>query len=257
MSTEELPALLVRGVTKSFGAVRALDGMDFSLAKGEIHALLGDNGAGKSTLIKVLSGVISPDEGSIEVDGIRRSFADPNAARAAGIETVYQDLALALTLTPTENIFLGREISKPGVRGRVLRMIDRVEMRRQVKARLDSLGVRLPRLDTPVSTLSGGQRQAVAIARAAVWGRQILILDEPTAALGVAQTEHVLQMVEGLRANGLSVIMITHSLPEVLRVADSVTVMRFGRQVLSRPIAECTKELLVAAMTGALEGISA
>jgi ABC-type sugar transport system ATPase subunit len=234
---------------KSFGHVDALQGVDFELARNEIHAVVGDNGAGKSTFVKILAGVHTPDSGTLEVGGQSVHFQNPHDAQEAGIETVYQDLALASSLDSAENVFLGRELMRPGILGR-LGFISRPEMRRQTSEELAQLGINLPSVKVPVSALSGGQRQAVAVARAAVWGRQIVILDEPTAALGTQQTEIVLALMQRVRdERGLSVIFISHNLPHVFRVADRITVLRLGQRVLTCRPAEMTPEDLILAMT--------
>ena len=246
----EAPLLAARGIVKSFGAVRALDGADFELRSGEVHALVGDNGAGKSTLIKILSGVHSPDAGTIELSGERVSFPNPRAAQEAGIETVYQDLALAGTLDAPSNVFLGREI----VRGRALGkmgFLDRAEMRRRVEGEIARLGTEIPSLRAPVGLMSGGQRQAVAVARAAIWGQRVLIMDEPVAALAPQQTAYVLGLMDQVRRDRhLGVLFISHTLPHVFEVADRVSVMRRGKTVLVSPISEVTTEELIRAMTG-------
>lgn len=243
-------ALEVRDLTKSYGPVRALTGVCLQVRRGEVHALLGDNGAGKSTLLKALAGVVAPDSGTITVNGRAVSFANPREAQAAGIETVYQDLALAPSLTPGENLYLGREVMKSGLRGR-LGMVDRKAMNRRVAAELKSLGVAVQTLTNEVDSMSGGQKQAVAVARAALWGTSLIMLDEPTAALGVAQTELVLQLIERIRdERGTPVLLISHSLPDVFRAADRATVLRLGTNVLTANIADVTTNDLIAAMTG-------
>lgn len=240
------------GMRKDYGHVRALDGVDFSLGEREIHALIGDNGAGKSTLIKILAGAEVPDSGRIEIDGREVRLPTPRDARDAGIETVYQDLALADPLGPAENIFLGRELLYPGVLGR-LGFVDRARMRRETAGQMQDLGVHIPSISEPVETFSGGQRQAVAVARAAVWGQRFLIMDEPVAALGHRQTVQVLDLLRRARDDkGLSVILISHNMPEVMRVADRITVLRLGRRVVTLEAAEASAELLIAAMTGVL-----
>jgi ABC-type sugar transport system ATPase subunit len=244
------PLLRATGLVKSFGAVRALDGADFELYPGEIHALVGDNGAGKSTLIKIFSGVHVPDAGTLELDGRTLAIANPRDAQEAGIETVYQDLALAGSLDASENVFLGREVFRPGLAGR-LRFVDRSEMRRRVGAELDRLGTHIPTLTNAVETMSGGQRQAVAVARAAIWGRRVLILDEPVAALAPQQTANVLALMDRVRRErDLSVIFISHTLPHVFEVADRVSVMRRGRRVLCQAIGDATTHGIIGAMAG-------
>lgn len=240
------------GIGKSFGHVRALEAVDFALDRREIHALVGDNGAGKSTLIKIMAGALVPDEGTIELDGRPVVFRTPRDAREAGIETVYQDLALANPLDTAENIYLGREIVYPGLLGR-LGFVDRARMRAEAARRLAELGVEIPSIRSSVENFSGGQRQAVAVARAAVWGRRFLIMDEPVAALGHRQTVHVMDLLQRARdEKGISVILISHNLPEVIRVADRVTVLRLGRRVLTSAVHDVTADLLVAAMTGSI-----
>lgn len=243
-------ALRATGVRKNFGFVQALAGADFELREGEIHALVGDNGAGKSTLIKIFAGVFQPDDGSIELFDTPVTFSSPTDALEAGIETVYQDLALAIDLTPGENIFLGRETARGGFLGR-LGFVDRAAMARDAAVHLHELGIDLPSGDVPVDTLSGGQRQAVAVARASAWGRTVLILDEPVAALGHHQTEIVLNLMRQVRdEKGLSIIFISHSIPQVLGVADRITVLRLGRTVLTCDVRDASTEMLVTAMTG-------
>jgi len=248
--TSTLGLLRLTGISKRFGHVRALDNVDFYLDQREIHALVGDNGAGKSTLIKIMSGVLLPDSGTIEMDGKPVAFTSPHDAHDAGIETVYQDLALADPLDTAENIYLGREIVYAGLLGR-LGFVDRPRMRAEAVRRLAELGVEVPSIRDPVENFSGGQRQAVAVARAAVWGRRVLIMDEPVAALGHRQTTHVMDLLRRARDDkGISVILISHNLPEVIRVADRVTVVRLGRRVLTRSARDLTQDQLVAAMTG-------
>ena len=243
------------GIRKDFGHVRALDGVDFDLREREIHALVGDNGAGKSTLIKILAGAVRPDAGRIEIDGHEVDIANPHDAREVGLETVYQDLALADTLDAAENVFLGREAVRAGLLGR-FGFLDRPRMRRECQKHFDDLGVHLPSIESPVETFSGGQRQAVAVARASVWGKRFLIMDEPVAALAHQQTVQVLDLTRRARdEKGLSVILISHNLPEIIRVADRITVLRLGRRVLTTSAADATTDLLVAAMTGSLSTV--
>ena len=251
-ATTATPPLRAIGIRKDYGHVRALDGVDFDLRQREIHALVGDNGAGKSTLIKILAGVVRADAGRIEIDGREVLIANPHDARSAGVETVYQDLALADPLDAAENVFLGREAVYRGMLGR-LGFLDRPQMRRECQKHLDDLGVHIPSIRAPVETFSGGQRQAVAVARASVWGKRFLIMDEPVAALGHQQTVQVLDLMRRTRDDkGLSVILISHNLPEVIRVADRITVLRLGRRVLTVTSADATTDLLIAAMTGSL-----
>jgi simple sugar transport system ATP-binding protein len=243
----------VRGVRKSFGHVEALRGVDLTVRRGEVHALLGDNGAGKSTLMKILAGVNSPDQGEIRIDGRVVTARSPRDMQAAGVATVFQDLALASSLDAGENVFLGREITRPGLLGR-LGFVDRAEMRRRTQQHIDELGSVIPSLKVPVGSMSGGQRQAIAIARAAVWGSSMLMLDEPTAALGVRQTEQVLQLIRRVRERGdTAVLLISHNLPDVFAVADRVTVLRLGAVVLDCHISETSIEDLTLVMAGVKE----
>lgn len=244
------PLLRATRVVKSFGHVKALRGADFDVMKGEVVALMGDNGAGKSTLVKVLSGTIRPDEGAIHVDGATVVLDSPLAARNAGIETVYQDLSLADTLDPTANLFLGRELRSPGFFGR-LGFLDNREMRIQAAEVFQSLGLTIDVSQEAVGDLSGGQRQGIAVSRAVTWARHVLFLDEPTAALGVEQTRNVLDMIRRVRDSGISVVFVSHSLPEVLQVADRIEVLRLGRRVGRFATAEASAEDIIAAITGA------
>jgi ABC-type sugar transport system ATPase subunit len=216
----------------------------------EVHALLGDNGAGKSSLMKILAGAIEPDGGTIEVAGHVVRFANPADAQAVGIETVYQDLALAPSLTPGENLFLGREIMRRGLLGK-FGFVDRNAMSAAAAKELARLGAQTPTSHLEVEALSGGQRQAVAVARASLWGTALIMLDEPTAALGVAQTESVLNLIRKLRDDrGLSVILISHNLPDIFAVADRATVLRLGENVLTASIQDVDTNDLISAMTG-------
>jgi simple sugar transport system ATP-binding protein len=240
------PAVEARSIVKSFGTVRALRGASFEAYRGEVTALVGDNGAGKSTLVKVLSGVYSPDAGEVLVDGNVVHMGNPRDAAALGIETVYQDLALAPDLDAAANVFLGRELR----RFRVLH--DQGEMRRQTAARFKQLGVGLVQdLRIPVASFSGGQRQSVAIARAAMWAQHVIIMDEPTAALGVVQTAKVLDLIRSVRDRGLAVVLISHNLREVLEVADRIEVMRLGARVARFDRDEADIERLIGFISGA------
>ena len=240
------PALEARSIVKSFGTVRALRGSSFEAYPGEVTALVGDNGAGKSTLIKVLSGVYSPDAGEVLVDGNVVHMGNPRDAAALGIETVYQDLALAPDLDAASNVFLGRELR----RFRVLH--DQGAMRRQTAARFKELGVGLVQdLRVPVASFSGGQRQSVAIARAAMWAQHVIIMDEPTAALGVVQTGKVLDLIRTVRDRGLAVVLISHNLREVMEVADRIEVMRLGARVARFNRGEADIERLIGFISGA------
>jgi simple sugar transport system ATP-binding protein len=245
------PLLEARGIEKRYGRVRALRGADFSVLPQEVVALVGDNGAGKSTLVKVLSGVIQPDAGELLVGGRPVTFADPVAAREHGIETVFQDLALAPDLDPAANLFLGREVLRPGLLGR-LGVLDRRAMRERTAEAFGTLGVGLQSTAAPVATLSGGQRQGVAVSRAVTWASKVVFMDEPTAALGVVQTRKVLDLIRRVRDQGVSVVLISHNLPEVLEVADRIEVLRLGRRVAQLRASETTMEEVVGAMTGAV-----
>lgn len=229
-STTEGALLRVDRVRKVFGRVTALDGVDFDLREREVVALVGDNGAGKSTLVKVLSGFFQPDEGEVRLRGVALQLRSPADARAQGIETVYQDLALAGPMSIESNMFLGREWRQSGLAGKLLRRLDVASMRRETSRRMAELNIFAPPTQL-VETLSGGQRQAIAIARAVSWGSEIVIFDEPTAALGVKQAALVLDLVKQVRAKGHSVILISHNLQAVFAVADRIQVLRLGRRV--------------------------
>jgi simple sugar transport system ATP-binding protein len=248
---ERVPVLEARGVVKRFRHVHALSGADLTVHPGEVVALIGDNGAGKSTLVKVLSGVYPPGAGTVRLGGRPVRFTTPIEARRAGIETVYQDLAVADDLSVVANLYLGREIPRRGLAGR-LGLLDKGAMRRGAAQALGRLGVDIKRVSTPVSLLSGGQRQSVAVARAVIWATKVLILDEPTAALGVVQTERVLDVVRRVRDAGMSVVLVSHNMPQVLAVADRIEVLRLGRRTARFRAGEATTDDLVAAMTGAL-----
>ena len=243
------PVLEAIAITKRFGRVEALAECNFSLHAGEVVALVGDNGAGKSTLVKILAGVYQPDGGVVRFHGQEVTLT-PSGARDMGIETVYQDLALASTLDAVENLFLGREILRTGLLGR-LHFVDKTRMRKEGAGLFSELGVQIPDLRAPISGMSGGQRQGVAVSRATAWANQVVFLDEPTAALGVVQTQHVLDLIRRVRDRGLGVLLISHQMPDVLAVADRVEVLRQGRNAASLPRAEATMERIVAAMTGA------
>ena len=243
------PIFEARDVTKRFGRVVALRGVNFNLRGGEVHAIVGDNGAGKSTLIKILSGVMQPTSGEILIDGSPVSLASPREARSHGIETVYQDLALANHLDASANLFLGREALLPGILG-WLGFLDARTMRRRTSEELRHLKIDIPSVQAPVLGMSGGQRQAVAVARAHAWGSRIVIMDEPTAALGVRESAMVLELIREVRANGVSVIMISHNLPETFAVADRITVVRLGRDVATLETKDSSVEAIVGMMTG-------
>lgn len=243
------PVLALRGVSKTFGAVRALVDVDLTVHPGEVLAVVGDNGAGKSTVVKILAGVLGPDSGSLELDGNVVTFPTPGAARAAGVAAVFQDLALCDNLDVVENIFLGHELlegrRRPGA------LLDEVEMERRAWELLGELAVRLPSVRVPVGALSGGQRQAVAILRALHGEPRVVLLDEPTSALGVAQTAEVLTLVERLRDRGLAVVLVSHSMADVHAVADRIAVLRLGRHAATFDARTTSYEDLLAAVTGA------
>ncbi|MCX5520457.1 ATP-binding cassette domain-containing protein [Kaistia defluvii] len=254
MTTHPTPPLAMQamGLTKRYGHVVALDGADFELAKGEILAVVGDNGAGKSSLIKVLTGATIPDSGTVFVDGAEVHFKNPLSARLAGIETVYQELAVATQLNIAQNLFLGRELRKPGLRGQIFRQLDKSRMRQQAADHMKNLGIRIQSINQKVETLSGGQRQAVAVARAAAWGKRVVILDEPTAALGVRETNQVLNLITRVRDQGLSVVLISHSMPDVFQIADRIHIHRLGRRAVVVSPKTTSMSDVVGVMTGAL-----
>ena len=248
------PILALKNIQKSFGPVHVLRGVDFEVHAGQVTALVGDNGAGKSTLIKCLSGAEVPDEGSIEIDGNPVAFRKPQDGREAGIETVYQTLAVAPALDIASNLYLGREIRKKGPAGSILRMLDSSGMKKKAKEHIGALGIgTIQNISQAVETLSGGQRQAVAVARAAAFGQKVIILDEPTAALGVRESNQVLKLIESLRERGMPVILISHNMPQVFEVADRIQVMRLGkRAAVVTPKSHDMKDA-VAIMTGAMK----
>jgi simple sugar transport system ATP-binding protein len=245
------PLLEARGIVKSFGRVRALRGADFTVHPGEVVALIGDNGAGKSTLVKILSGVQPPDAGEIRFEGREVTLPTPTAARELGIETVYQDLALAPDLESSANLFLGREKLRGGLLGK-LGFVDNAAMRSRTKEQFATLGVGVQDVEAPVATFSGGQRQGVAVARAVTWASKVVFMDEPTAALGVVQTRNVLDLMRRVRETGRSVVLISHNMPDVLAVSDRVEVLRLGERVAQFKTSDVTIETLVGAMTGAI-----
>ncbi|QBJ26021.1 ATP-binding cassette domain-containing protein [Haematobacter massiliensis] len=251
------PLLKARGLVKRYGRVTALDNCDFDLMPGEILAVIGDNGAGKSSLIKALSGAIRPDDGEITLEGRAVSFRSPIEARGAGIETVYQTLAMSPALSIADNMFMGREWRKPGLAGKVLRQLDRPRMEAFAREKLSELGLMtIQNITQPVETLSGGQRQGVAVARAAAFGSKVVILDEPTAALGVKESRRVLDLISDVRSRGLPVILISHNMPHVFEVADRIHIHRLGRRLCVIRPGDHSMSDAVAFMTGAkvLEG---
>jgi fructose transport system ATP-binding protein len=246
------PLLTARGLVKRYGRVTALDNADFDLYPGEILAVIGDNGAGKSSLIKAISGAVTPDEGVIMLEGRQVQFKSPMEARAAGIETVYQNLALSPALSIADNMFLGREVRKPGILGSVFRMLDRPAMEKRARDKLTELGLMtIQNINQAVETLSGGQRQGVAVARAAAFGSKVVIMDEPTAALGVKESRKVLELILDVRARGLPIVLISHNMPHVFEVADRIHIHRLGRRLTVIDPKEYSMSDAVAFMTGA------
>jgi fructose transport system ATP-binding protein len=247
------PILQTRGLVKRYGRVVALDHADFDLAPNEILAVIGDNGAGKSTLIKVLAGAIIPDSGDVLMDGKPVHFRSPMEARQAGIETVYQNLALSPALSIAENMFLGREIRKPGPFGEWLRLLDRTAMRRAAREHLSMLGLMtIQNINQQVETLSGGQRQGVAVVRATSFGSRVIIMDEPTAALGVKESRKVLELMLDVKKRGLPIILISHNMPHVFEVADRIHIHRLGRRIAVIDPKRYSMSDAVAIMTGAM-----
>jgi len=248
------PVMQAVGIVKTYGHVVALDAVDLELYPGEVLAVIGDNGAGKSTLIKCLSGAEAPNEGHILLDGQPVQFKTPLDARNHGIETVYQTLAVAPSLDIAGNLYLGREQRRPGPLGSVLRMLDGSGMRKQAKAQMNSLGIgTLQNMGQAVESLSGGQRQAVAVARAAAFSSKVIILDEPTAALGVKESGQVLKLIESIRDRGLPVILISHNMPQVFEVADRIHIQRLGKRAAVVSPKTISMSDAVAVMTGALK----
>jgi fructose transport system ATP-binding protein len=244
--------LRARGLVKHFGRVVALDGADFDLLPGEVLAVIGDNGAGKSTLIKALAGAITPDAGQIFIGEREVHFHSPIEARREGIETVHQTLALAPSLSIADNLFLGREVRQKGLLGRLFRRLDRARMQREARRHLSALGLlTIQDINQAVETLSGGQRQGVAVARAAAFGSRVIIMDEPTAALGVKESGRVLDLIRDVNRKGLPIVLISHNMPHVFEVADRIHIMRLGRRIaVISPKAHSMSDA-VAIMTGA------
>ena len=245
------PVLQARGLTKRYGHVTALDGADFDLLPGEILAVIGDNGAGKSTLIKALSGALIPDEGEIQLDGKPVKFHGPSDARKQGIETVYQDLAVAPAMSIAENLFLGREIRKVGLLGGLFGLLDKKKMLAEAIAHMKDLQIGIRSMKQAVETLSGGQRQGVAVARSAAFARHVVIMDEPTAALGVKESNMVLDLIRRVRDKGLSVILISHNMPHVFEIADRIHIARLGKRACVVNPKKISMSDTVAVMTGA------
>jgi fructose transport system ATP-binding protein len=246
------PILSARGLVKRYGKVTALDHADFDLMPGEILAVIGDNGAGKSTLIKALCGAVQPDAGEIRLDGAPVRFAAPMQAQEAGIATVYQSLALSPALSIVDNMFMGRELRKPGIAGSLFRALDHGRMRAFAREKLSELGLMtIQNIDQTVETLSGGQRQGVAVARAAAFGSKVIILDEPTAALGVKESRRVLELILDVKARGIPIILISHNMPHVFEVADRIHIHRLGRRLCVIDPKSHSMSDAVALMTGA------
>ncbi|NBR34263.1 MAG: sugar ABC transporter ATP-binding protein [Rhodobacteraceae bacterium] len=248
------PILTARGLVKRYGKVTALDHCDFDLMPGEILAVIGDNGAGKSSLIKAISGAVIPDAGTIELEGKKIQFESPIEAREAGIETVYQTLAMSPALSIADNMFMGRELRKPGWRGSILRQLDRKKMEDIARQKLSDLGLMtIQNINQAVETLSGGQRQGVAVARAAAFGSKVIILDEPTAALGVKESRRVLELIRDVKSRGIPIILISHNMPHVFEVADRIHVHRLGKRLCVIDPKDYSMSDAVALMTGAKE----
>ncbi len=247
-----VPILTTRNLVKRYGRVTALDHADFDLYPNEILAVIGDNGAGKSSMIKAISGAVVPDEGEIRLEGKAVHFATPQAAREAGIETVYQNLALSPALSIADNMFMGREIRKPGMLGSVFRMLDRKAMEKIARDKLTELGLMtIQNISQPVETLSGGQRQGVAVARAAAFGSKLVIMDEPTAALGVKESRRVLELILDVKRRGLPIVLISHNMPHVFEIADRIHIHRLGKRLCVINPKEYSMSDAVAFMTGA------
>ncbi|HZE41464.1 MAG TPA: ATP-binding cassette domain-containing protein [Stackebrandtia sp.] len=249
---DDAPRMSARGLKKRYGHVTALDGADFDLLPGEVMAVIGDNGAGKSTLIKALSGAVTPDAGEITMDGETVRFRTPADARSYGIETVYQDLALAPALDIATNMFMGRELRRNGPLGTALRLLDKKRMRAEAARHMSELQIGIQSLSVAVENLSGGQRQGVAVARAAAWARHVVIMDEPTAALGVKESAQVLDLIGRVRDRGLAVVLISHNMPHVFEIADRIHIQRLGKRVALVDKTDHSMSEVVAIMTGAL-----
>jgi len=246
------PILSCRGLMKRYGTVVAMNGADFDLYPGEITAVIGDNGAGKSTLIKAIAGAVTPDHGEITLEGQVVNFKSPQDARNLGIETVYQNLAMSPALSIADNMFLGREWRKPGIMGSVFRQMDRARMEKFARDKLSELGLMtIQNINVAVESLSGGQRQGVAVARAAAFGSKVVILDEPTAALGVKESRRVLELIRDVRSRGIPIILISHNMPHVFEVADRIHIHRLGRRLCVIDPKEHSMSDAVAYMTGA------
>ncbi|PRX34967.1 fructose transport system ATP-binding protein [Meinhardsimonia xiamenensis] len=252
MSTKDVPLVQARGLVKRFGHVVAIDHSDFELRHGEILAVIGDNGAGKSSIVKAICGALQPDEGEILIEGKPVHFSSPIEAREMGIEIVYQTLALSPALSIADNMFTGRELRRPGFLGKWLRMLDKPAMERFAREKLNELGLMtVQSIRQPVETLSGGQRQGVAVARAAAFATKFIIMDEPTAALGVKESRRVLELIKDVRARGIAIVLISHNMPHVFEVADRIHIHRLGRRLCTIDPKDYTMSDAVAFMTGA------
>ena len=248
------PILQGRNLVKRYGRVTALDHCDFELYPGEILGVIGDNGAGKSTLIKAISGAVVPDEGEVFLEGSKVNFHSPLDARKHGIETVYQQLAMSPALSIADNIFMGRELRKPGIMGKVFRQLDRPAMEKFAREKLNDLGLMtIQNIRQAVETLSGGQRQVVAVARAAAFGSKVIILDEPTAALGVKESRRVLELILDVKKRGIPIVLISHNMPHVFEVADRIHIHRLGKRICVIRPKDYQMNDAVAFMTGAKE----
>ncbi|MCV6593996.1 MAG: ATP-binding cassette domain-containing protein [Silicimonas sp.] len=246
------PILTARNLVKRYGKVVALDHCDFELMPGEILGVIGDNGAGKSTLIKAISGAVIPDEGEVYLEGQKLNFTSPIDAREAGIETVYQTLAMSPALSIADNMFMGREMRKPGFMGKYFRQLDKKAMQDFARQKLSELGLMtIQNINQAVETLSGGQRQGVAVARAAAFGSKVIILDEPTAALGVKESRRVLELIQDVKARGIPIILISHNMPHVFEVCDRIHIHRLGRRLTVIDPKDYEMSDAVAFMTGA------
>lgn len=250
----QTPILQAKNLVKRYGRVTALDHCDFELYPGEVLAVIGDNGAGKSTLIKAISGAVIPDEGQVYMDGNQAHFASPLDAREHGIETVYQQLAMSPALSIVDNMFMGRELLKPGFMGKILRQLDRPAMEKFAREKLNELGLMtIQNIQQAVETLSGGQRQGVAVARAAAFGSRVIILDEPTAALGVKESRRVLELILEVKSRGIPIVLISHNMPHVFEIADRIHIHRLGKRLCVIRPDDYTMNDAVAFMTGAKE----
>jgi len=254
-STKDIqPVLRGRGLMKRYGTVVAMNGADFDLYPDEVLGVIGDNGAGKTTLIRAISGATLPDHGTIELDGVETNFSTPQDARNAGIETVYQNLALSPALSIADNMFLGREIRKAGIMGSLFRKLDHKQMETFARNKLSELGLlTIQNINQTVETLSGGQRQGVAVARAAAFGSKVVIMDEPTAALGVKESRRVLDLIQDVKSKGMPIVLISHNMPHVFEVCDRVHIHRLGRRLCTVDPKKISMSDAVAMMTGALE----